>query len=148
MLGAADPSRYRITPIGIAREGAGRWPPTPNGRWPPGPAALPARLDPSGEAIAPTAPSPSSSGERTVVLPLLHGPMGEDGTVQGLLELADVAYVGCGVLGSALAMDKALAKQVLAATASPRPATARSASTSARPACPTTSSPSWGCRAS
>jgi D-alanine-D-alanine ligase len=53
--------------------------------------------------------------ERTVVLPLLHGPMGEDGTVQGLLELADVAYVGAGVLGSALAMDKAMAKQVLAA---------------------------------
>ena len=49
------------------------------------------------------------------MLPLLHGPMGEDGTVQGLLELADVAYVGAGVLGSALAMDKAMAKQVLAA---------------------------------
>ena len=53
--------------------------------------------------------------ERTVVLPLLHGPMGEDGTVQGLLELANVAYVGSGVLGSAVAMDKAMAKQVLAA---------------------------------
>ena len=51
---------------------------------------------------------------RTVVLPLLHGPLGEDGTVQGLLELADVPYVGSGVLGSALAMDKAMAKQVLA----------------------------------
>ena len=52
---------------------------------------------------------------RTVVVPLLHGPMGEDGTVQGLLELANVPYVGSGVLGSALAMDKAMAKQVLAA---------------------------------
>jgi D-alanine-D-alanine ligase len=50
----------------------------------------------------------------TVVLPLLHGPLGEDGTVQGMLELADVPYVGSGVLGSALAMDKAMAKQVLA----------------------------------
>ena len=48
------------------------------------------------------------------MLPLLHGPLGEDGTVQGLLELADVPYVGSGVLGSALAMDKAMAKQVLA----------------------------------
>ena len=57
---------------------------------------------------------------RTVVLPLLHGPMGEDGTVQGLLELADVAYVGAGVLGSALAMDKAMAKQVLAANGIPQ----------------------------
>ena len=45
-----------------------------------------------------------------MVLPLLHGPLGEDGTVQGLLELADVPYVGAGVLGSALAMDKAMAK--------------------------------------
>ncbi len=52
---------------------------------------------------------------RTVVVPLLHGPMGEDGTVQGLLELANVPYVGSGVLGSALAMDKAMAKQVLGA---------------------------------
>ena len=49
----------------------------------------------------------------TVVVPLLHGPMGEDGTVQGLLELANIPYVGSGVLGSALAMDKAMAKQVL-----------------------------------
>ena len=57
----------------------------------------------------------------TVVLPLLHGPMGEDGTVQGLLELADAAYVGSGVLGSALAMDKAMAKQVLAANGIPQP---------------------------
>ena len=48
-----------------------------------------------------------------MVLPLLHGPFGEDGTVQGLLELADVPYVGAGVLGSALAMDKAKAKEVL-----------------------------------
>jgi D-alanine-D-alanine ligase len=58
--------------------------------------------------------------EITVVLPLLHGPMGEDGTVQGLLELADAAYVGSGVLSSALAMDKAMAKQVLAANGIPQ----------------------------
>lgn len=50
-----------------------------------------------------------------VVFPILHGPYGEDGTVQGLLELANVAYVGAGVLASALAMDKALAKVVFAA---------------------------------
>jgi D-alanine-D-alanine ligase len=55
-----------------------------------------------------------SDAKHTVVVPLLHGPMGEDGTVQGLLELANVPYVGSGVLGSALAMDKAMAKQVLA----------------------------------
>jgi D-alanine-D-alanine ligase len=56
-----------------------------------------------------------SSGQTTVVLPLVHGPMGEDGTVQGLLELAHVAYVGAGVLGSAVSMDKATTKRVLAA---------------------------------
>lgn len=48
-----------------------------------------------------------------VVLPLLHGPMGEDGTVQGLLELLDIAYVGSGVLGSAVSMDKAVAKRLV-----------------------------------
>jgi D-alanine-D-alanine ligase len=45
-----------------------------------------------------------------VIFPVLHGPYGEDGTVQGLLELADVAYVGCGVLASAVGMDKAVMK--------------------------------------
>jgi D-alanine-D-alanine ligase len=48
-----------------------------------------------------------------VVFPLIHGPMGEDGTLQGLLELMGVAYVGCGVLGSAVAMDKDFAKRLL-----------------------------------
>ena len=58
---------------------------------------------------------------RTVVIPLLHGPMGEDGTVQGALELAHVAYVGAGVLGSAIAMDKSIAKQILALNEVPQP---------------------------
>ena len=49
----------------------------------------------------------------TVVLPILHGPNGEDGTVQGLMEMAGIPYVGAGVLGSAVAMDKAAAKTVL-----------------------------------
>jgi D-alanine-D-alanine ligase len=48
-----------------------------------------------------------------VVFPVLHGPMGEDGTVQGLLELADVPYVGAGVLGSAVGMDKDVMKRLL-----------------------------------
>jgi D-alanine-D-alanine ligase len=55
-----------------------------------------------------------------VVVPLLHGPLGEDGTVQGMLELADLPYVGTGVLGSAVAMDKAMAKQVAAAAGIPQ----------------------------
>src|SRR5690606_10360075 len=50
-----------------------------------------------------------------VIFPVLHGPLGEDGTIQGLLELANVAYVGCGVLASAVGMDKALSKTVFRA---------------------------------
>jgi D-alanine-D-alanine ligase len=54
-----------------------------------------------------------------VIFPVLHGPYGEDGTVQGLLELANVAYVGAGVLGSAVGMDKAVMKQLFAAQGLP-----------------------------
>ncbi|MGA1506586.1 MAG: D-alanine--D-alanine ligase family protein, partial [Ilumatobacteraceae bacterium] len=63
----------------------------------------------------------AAGAPRTVVLPLLHGPMGEDGTVQGMLDLAHVAYVGAGVLGSAVSMDKATTKRVLAAEGIPQP---------------------------
>ena len=52
-------------------------------------------------------------GDVDVVFPVLHGPFGEDGTVQGLLELAGVAYVGAGVTASALCMDKDLFKSVM-----------------------------------
>ena len=61
------------------------------------------------------------SEERTVVFPLLHGPLGEDGTIQGVLELANIPYVGTGVLGSAVSMDKGVAKQVLAANGIQQP---------------------------
>ncbi len=54
-----------------------------------------------------------------VVFPVLHGPMGEDGTVQGLLEVCGLPYVGCGVLGSAVAMDKGVAKRLVASTGVP-----------------------------
>ena len=57
-----------------------------------------------------------------VVIPLLHGPYGEDGTVQGLLELAGMAYVGSGVLGSAIGMDKVAMKRMFAAAGIPFPA--------------------------
>ena len=68
-------------------------------------AAVPDRLPPREVATA--------LGDVDVVFPVLHGPFGEDGTVQGLLELANVPYVGAGVLGSALCMDKDLFKSVL-----------------------------------
>ena len=120
VLRAIDTSRYRVTPIGISTDGEWALAEGAQRALTAGAAELPERLDPSGPAVTPLAALAPADDERTVVLPLLHGPMGEDGTVQGLLELADVAYVGAGVLGSALAMDKAMAKQVLAANGIPQ----------------------------
>ena len=115
VLRAADPSRYRISAVGITRNGDWQLAEGAMAALDAGPDALPARLEVAGPA---TSASPvlaeAAADGTTVVLPLLHGPMGEDGTVQGMLELAGVPYVGSGVLGSALAMDKAMAKQVLA----------------------------------
>ena len=65
------------------------------------------------EGLSAAASSAQSDGEDLVVFPVLHGTFGEDGTVQGLLELGDVAYVGAGVLGSAVGMDKDVAKRLL-----------------------------------
>lgn len=115
VLRAADPAKYRITPIGIGRDGTWALATGAQAALAAGPDSLPGHLDTAGSAVAPTDVIALGRSGRTVVLPLLHGPMGEDGTVQGLLELADVPYVGSGVLGSALSMDKAMAKQVLAA---------------------------------
>jgi D-alanine-D-alanine ligase len=113
VLRAADPAKYRITPIGIGRDG--RWALAEGAlaALAQGPDALPSRLDAVGLVVEPTAAITPTSGV-TVVVPLLHGPLGEDGTVQGMLELADLPYVGTGVLGSAVAMDKAMAKVVAA----------------------------------
>lgn len=122
ILAAADPDRYRITPIGISTDGQWAIAGEALAALEAGPDSLPDRLDPAGSAVSPTAILSAASAEpsNTVVMPLLHGPMGEDGTVQGLLELANMAYVGAGVLASAIAMDKAMAKQVLAAAGIPQ----------------------------
>ncbi len=87
-----------------------------------GAAALPAALSATGSSHRPRDRDRARhhASETVVVFPLLHGPMGEDGTVQGLLEQAGVPYVGAGVLGSAVAMDKAMAKDVLAAAGIPQ----------------------------
>ena len=129
---ALDPAKYEILPVGI----------TPDGRWllggearqalAGGRDALPdafvvegvpvtempdptsrelVALEPAGEALA--------DAGFDVVLPLLHGPYGEDGTVQGLFELAGVAYVGSGVVGSAVGMDKVMMKRAFAAVGLP-----------------------------
>ncbi|MEK7410134.1 MAG: D-alanine--D-alanine ligase family protein [Actinomycetota bacterium] len=116
VLRALDPNRYRITAVGITRIGKWVLATEATKALAAGPSQIPERLAAEGE---PTSITPiierARSDEHTVVIPLLHGPMGEDGTVQGVLELANVAYVGSGVLGSAVAMDKAVAKQLLAA---------------------------------
>ena len=120
VLRAADPAKYRITPIGIGRDG--RWAVASGARaaLAAGPDALPSRLDTAGDTIEPTSAITPRRSATTVVVPLLHGPLGEDGTVQGMLELADLPYVGSGVLGSAVAMDKAMAKTVAAAEGIPQ----------------------------
>ncbi len=123
VLRAADPERYRITPVGISTEGQWALAHEAVEALHRGPARDPGRLDPSGTDVSPTpmlAAAAADTDEITVVLPLLHGPMGEDGTVQGMLDLANVPYVGSGVLGSAVAMDKAMAKQVLTAAGIPQ----------------------------
>lgn len=120
VLRAADPAKYRITPIGIGRDG--RWSVAAGAQaaLARGPEALPGRLDATGTPVEPTLAITPTDPAPTVVVPLLHGPLGEDGTVQGMLELADLPYVGTGVLGSAVAMDKAMAKQVAAAAGIPQ----------------------------
>jgi D-alanine-D-alanine ligase len=122
VLRAADPTRYRITPVGISTEGQWALAHEAVEALIEGPHAVPGRLNPLGTDVSPTPmlADAASSDEVTVVLPLLHGPMGEDGTVQGMLDLANIAYVGSGVLGSAVSMDKAMAKQVLSATGIPQ----------------------------
>ena len=124
VLAAADPGRYEVVPVGITHDG--RWVLSEEAQRllaAGGPAALPPALEARGPEVeafeALTAPGAGGTaiaemGPPTVVLPLLHGPFGEDGTVQGLCELAGVPYVGSGVLGSAACMDKAVAKRLLA----------------------------------
>jgi D-alanine-D-alanine ligase len=111
VLEALDPDQYDVTTIAIGRDG----------RWE-------LEAGSSGHALvsgtergpAETLPVPAESkevaatmGEVDVVLPILHGPFGEDGTVQGLLELAGVPYIGAGVAASAVCMDKDFTKKVL-----------------------------------
>ena len=101
VVAAADPDRYELVAIGISRDGT----------W------VHCLIDPTtlGDAIeivGTTVDPFSILTTDSVVFPLLHGPMGEDGTIQGLLELAGVPFVGSAVLGSSLSMDKVMAKQL------------------------------------
>ena len=101
-----DPDRYDVSEIEIGADGRWQLPRAPGRR---------ELGEPSGSLPVPVAGNGEVEplGGVDVVFPVLHGPFGEDGTVQGLLELADVAYVGSGVAASALAMDKDLFKSVM-----------------------------------
>ncbi len=121
VLSVLDPARYEVIQIGISHRGA----------WLGGENALEAlengetgKLSPVFVSADPTRPGLFRLGkdgraeklaEVDVYFPVLHGTYGEDGTLQGLFEMADVAYVGAGVLGSSVGMDKALFKDVMRA---------------------------------
>jgi D-alanine-D-alanine ligase len=122
LLRAVDPDRYDVIPIGITR--AGQWVDARDRSLAAATAlgALPSPdLAPANAVLPQVGMLPDSSDPATtVVFPLLHGPMGEDGTIQGLLELAGVPYIGSGVLGSSVCMDKGMAKDVLQAHGIPQ----------------------------
>jgi len=106
-----DPRRFKVLPIFIAKDG--RW-----GRAD-SPAAPPSRLKGARSFLPWANKSLPAALKADIYFPVLHGPYGEDGTVQGLLEMADVPYVGAGVLASAAGMDKAVMKSLFAARGLP-----------------------------
>jgi D-alanine-D-alanine ligase len=120
VVAAVDPDRYDLRTVGITT--AGEWVDTTAATREIESGAV--RALPSPDDVLRAAPDKASDvttlGDEVVVLPLLHGPMGEDGTVQGLLELAGIPYCGAGVAGSAAAMDKGLAKALLASAGVPQ----------------------------
>ncbi|HLM33546.1 MAG TPA: D-alanine--D-alanine ligase family protein, partial [Gaiellaceae bacterium] len=105
VIAGLDPERYEVREIEIGRDGAWELGAARQGELSSG-AARGLPVPTNGRPVEPL-------GEVDVVFPVLHGPFGEDGTVQGLLELAGVAYVGAGVTASALCMDKDLFKSVM-----------------------------------
>ncbi len=119
VIKAAAKDKYRVVPIGITKKGdwliyEGPVENIEDGSWQQmAEAALAA--DPEKYELAVIGNGRSSlKGRIDFALPILHGPYGEDGTIQGLFEMLDIPYGGCGVTGSALAMDKILAKTVFA----------------------------------
>lgn len=127
VLAALDPKRYEVIPIGITRDGAFVLEDADPERYALNPESLPEVADNGTRVRWPESTdnhelmvtdadgSTRSLGDVDVVFPILHGMYGEDGTVQGMLELVGLPYVGSGVLASALGMDKHFAKTVMAA---------------------------------
>ncbi|MDP9890195.1 D-alanine--D-alanine ligase family protein [Pseudarthrobacter enclensis] len=127
VLGAINKDKYEVIPIGIAKTGQWVLAPSETAQWSLSASALP-EVVPSAETVtlaeiggehqlivASPNQVPQELGAVDVVFPLLHGPFGEDGTIQGLLELSDTRYVGAGVLASAVGMDKHYMKVVFEA---------------------------------
>ena len=122
-----DRARYEVLTVGITREG--RWLCTEatsaqmaDGSWEELPGNMPCVISPDRADHGMILFTPSGQVEKLhvdVVIPALHGLWGEDGTVQGLLELAGIPYVGCGVLASAVCMDKAVANALFDAAGIP-----------------------------
>ena len=110
VLRAIDRSKYDVIPIGITIEG--KWLRAEEALSLMSPEEQIQKTFQSGTPVV-MAAEPTAEPTLDVVFPILHGPFGEDGTVQGLLELADVPYVGAGVLGSAIGMDKDVMKRLL-----------------------------------
>ncbi|MFD1715789.1 D-alanine--D-alanine ligase family protein [Amnibacterium flavum] len=126
VLGAIDRDRYEVIPVGITRRGAFVLESDDPARFALDPDALPEVLDNGTRILWPDSVDTRelrvvegdevrSLGDIDLVFPILHGPFGEDGTIQGMLELIGLPYVGNGVLASALGMDKHFTKTVLEA---------------------------------
>jgi len=129
---ALDPARYEVLPVAITTDGRWLFADQARRMIERGRDALPAALPVEGEPVSELGDLVASGDhdaldgdavrpglDADVVLPLLHGPYGEDGTVQGLLELAGLPYVGAGVVGSAVGMDKVMMKRAFAACGLP-----------------------------
>ncbi|MCW2753512.1 MAG: D-alanine--D-alanine ligase [Marmoricola sp.] len=128
VINALDPERYDVVPIGITPDGTWVLESNDSGHLALGPAGeLPSVTGHREVALSPTAglvvqdagDVPTSLGEVDVVFPVMHGPWGQDGTLQGLLELAGVRYVGAGVLSSAVGTDKTFMKLLFEAHSLP-----------------------------
>ena len=115
---ALDPEKYDVVPVGITTEGQWLLAGDAQRMLESARHALPEAFEVSGEVMP--VPAPAQNDQSVdVVIPLLHGPYGEDGTVQGLLDLAGLPYVGSGVLGSAVGMDKVAMKRMFVAAGLP-----------------------------
>jgi D-alanine-D-alanine ligase len=131
VMAALDRDRYEVVPVGITREGGwvladpGQRLAITDGRLPEvtGGTAVSLVGDPAGRGLAvlePAAAIGAALTEVDVVFPVLHGAYGEDGTIQGLLEMAGLPYVGSGVFASAASMDKEFTKKLLTAAGLPQ----------------------------